>query len=201
MIRLAYCFCQGISTAVAARNTGLSVKTVRGLYLDLRARLLKPAFNRWHGTNRMLTSVTEPEHERIIRVEYFETLAACGMNETCRRNFRLGNRKVRQCRACPLGKTYSDERRAEAYTVIDAVHDFYERIGIRGEKDRLAALLFRERLIHATAIGTVQAHSRKRANGFFDPAERSFLGGGTLLDALLTDLANDPLTGEGGTIS
>lgn len=194
LIRLAYCFCQGIGTKVAARNTGLSVKTVRGLYLDFRARLLKPAFNRWHGTNRMLTSIAEPEHERIIRVEYFETLAACGMNETCRRNFHLGNRKARQCRACPLARVYSDDRRAEAYTVIDAVHDFYEHIGIRGEKDRLAVLLFRERLIHATAIGTVQTHSRKRANGFFDPEDRSFLSGGTLLDVLLTDLTQDKLS-------
>lgn len=172
------------------------MKTVRGLYLALRARLLKPAFNRWHGLNRMLTSIAEPSHERIIRMEYFETLAACGMNVTCRRNFVLGNRKARQCRACPLARTYSDERRAEAFAVIDAVHDFYERIGIRGEKDRLSVSLFRERLIHATVVGTVMAHSRKRANGFFDPEDRSFLSGGTLLDALLTDLANDPLPGD-----
>jgi hypothetical protein len=169
---------------------------VRSLYLTLRARLLKPAFNRWHGLNRMLTSVPTPAHEAIIRIEYLETIAACGMNEVCRRNFRLGNGKARQCRACPLAQVYSDERRAEAYAVIDAVHMFYEQLGIRGEKDRLPVLLFRERLIHRTVIGTVQAHSRKRANGFFDPEDRSFLSGGTLLDALLTDMANEPLAGR-----
>ncbi|WP_244459729.1 hypothetical protein [Roseomonas fluvialis] len=141
----------------------------------------------------MLTSIAQPEHERIIRMEYFETLAVCGMNETCRRNFRLGNRKARQCRACPLARVYSDERRAEAYAVIDAVHDFYERIGIRGEKERLAVLMFRERLIHATVMGTVQAHSRKRTNGFFDPEEQSFLSGGALLNMILNDLSIDPL--------
>lgn len=199
-MRLAYCFCQGIGTKVAARNTGLSVKTVRGVYIALRERLRKPSFNRWHGLNRMLTSVSVPEQELIIRIEYFETLAACGLNETCRRNFRLGNRKARQCRACPLAQVYSDERRAEAYTVIDAVHDFYERIGIRGEKDRLGTLLFRDRLIHATVAGTVQNHSRKRANGLFDPEDRSFLSGGKLLDVLLTDLANEPLTEKYGNV-
>lgn len=193
LMRLAYCFCQGIGTKVAARNTGISVKTVRGLYITLRERLRKPAFNRWHGLNRMLTSVSVPEHELIIRTEYFETLAACGLNETCRRNFRLGNRKSRQCRACPLAFVYSDARRTEAYTVIDAVHDFYERLGIRGEKNRLPVLLFRERLIHATIVGTVQAVSRKRANGFFDPEEKTFLSGGTLLDMLLSDLSADPI--------
>ncbi|MBE9188647.1 hypothetical protein IQ270_29465 [Microcoleus sp. LEGE 07076] len=193
-MRLVYCFCQGIGTKVAARNTGLSVKTVRGLYIALRERLRKPAFNRWHGLNRMLTSVSVPEHELIIRAEYFETLAACGLNETCRRNFRLGNRKARQCRACPLALVYSNERRTEAFMVIDAVHDFYERIGIRGEKDRPGPLLFRDRLIHTTVAGTVHAHSRKRANGFFDPEDRSFLSGGALLHLLVEDLANFPLS-------
>lgn len=36
-LRLIYCFCQGISLAVTARSTGLSVKTVRRHYLALCA--------------------------------------------------------------------------------------------------------------------------------------------------------------------
>ncbi len=186
LIRVAYCFCQGIPVKVAARSTGLSAKTVRGLYLDLRARLLKPAFNRWHGTNRMLTGIGVPEHEGIIRMEFFETMAACGMNETCRRNFVLGNRKARQCRSCPLARAYPDEARcAEAYAVIDAVHTFYEALGIRGEKGRLPVLLFRERLIHTTVIGSVGAESLTRDKGAIHSRNSSFLAMETLLKKLL----------------
>lgn len=193
LMRLAYCFCQGIGLEVAARSSGLSRKTIRGIYIDLRKRLLKPAFNRWHGTNRRFLKLPGPAYEVLVRAVYFDTLARCAGNETCARNFRLGNRKRRQCRACPLADTASDERRAEAYTVIDTVHDFYERLGIRGEKDVSPVLLFRERLIHTTVVATVQNHSRTLANGFFDPTDRGFLSGGTLLDVLLTDLADDPL--------
>ncbi|GEM_PF-5743325 len=56
-----------------------------------------------------------------------------------------------------------------------------------------SVVLFRERLIHTTVIGTVQNHSKTLPSGLFDPNERSFLCGGTLLDALLMDLANVPL--------
>ena len=63
LIRLVYCFCQGISIAVTARNTGLSQKTVRKHYLALRALLLRPAFNRWHGTNTRLLTLETPEQE------------------------------------------------------------------------------------------------------------------------------------------
>jgi hypothetical protein len=193
LMRLAYCFCQGIGLELAARSTGLSRKTARGTYLDLRTRLLKPAFNRWHGTNRRFLKLPSPEYEVLVRAAYFDTLARCAGNEICARNFRLGNRLRRQCRTCPLAGTASDERRSEAYTVIDTVHDFYERLGIRGEKDMPPVLLFRERLIHTTVVATVHNHSRTLANGFFDPVDRGFLSGGTLLDVLLTDLADDPL--------
>lgn len=191
LMRLVYCFCQGVPLKIAARTTGLSVKTVRGVYLDLRKRLLKPAFNRWHGTNRRFLKLPGPEHEAALRVAYFDMLARCAGNETCARNYRLGNRKSRQCRNCPLAEQASDERRADAYSVIDTVHEFYERLGIRGEKDIPPILLFRERLIHTTVVATVQNHSRTLANGFFDPNERTFLSGGALLDAVLTDLEQD----------
>jgi hypothetical protein len=193
LIRLVYCFCQGISGKITARNTGLSLKSVRRHFLDLRKRLLKPAFNRWHGTNRKLLSVALPEVEDTIRRSYFAFFAACAGHETCARNFRLGNRKKRQCRTCPLGAVYSDERRAEAYTVIDTIHEFYETLGIRGAVAENKLQDFQERLVHTTAIATVRNHSRKLPNGFFDPAEKSFLSGGALMDALLNDLANDPL--------
>ena len=193
LMRLVYCFCQGIGTEVAARSTGLTPKTARGVYLALRKRLLKPAFNRWHGTNRRLLRLPRAEYEVMVRAKYFDVLAGCAGNETCGRNWRLGNRKVRQCRSCPLAEVFTDESRAEAYVLIDTVHGFYERLGIRGEKELPPVIRFHERLIHTTVVGTVQNNSRKLPTGFFDPSERTFLSGGALLDTLLKDLAEEPL--------
>ncbi len=123
-MRLVYCFCQGIGIAIAARSTGLSTKTVRSVYLALRQRLLKPAFDRWHGTNRMMLRLLGPEYEVMVRAGYFDLLARCAGNENCARNFRLGNRKERRCRRCPLAAVWQDDLLAEVYTVIDTVHLF-----------------------------------------------------------------------------
>lgn len=186
-MRLVYCFCQGISLAVAARNTGLSQKTVRKHYLALRALLVRPAFNRWHGTNLRLLRLSKPEQQAMVRLVFFDRLAACAQNAHCARNHRLGNRKARQCRACPLKGQLSPERIADAHLMIDTVHAFYETLGIRGEKRMNPVLLFRERLIHTTVIGTVHTHSRKLPNGFFDPADTGFLSGARLMDALMAE--------------
>lgn len=183
-LRLVYCFCNGVPVAIASRSTGLSAKTVRGLYIELRGRLLEPAFNRWHGTNRRLINLPTREWEEVLRAGYFDLLARCANNQTCARNWRLGNRKARQCRSCPLGGVWADEQHAEAYTIIDTVHRFYEALGIRGEKGTSPVMLFRERLIHATVVATAQNHSQKLANGFFDPKERKFKSGGSLLSML-----------------
>jgi len=196
VIRLAYCFCQGLSLQAAAHATGLSAKTVRSHYLALRQRLLKPAFNRWHGVHTHLVRVPSPEEEIALRIGYIATLATCAGNETCTRNYRLGNRKRRQCRSCPLATALSDARRGAAYALIDTVHAFYERLGIRGEKDRPPELLFLERLIHTNTVASALEHSRRTTSGLFDPNERTFLSGGTLLDLLLRDLAHRPLGTE-----
>jgi len=184
-VRLVYCFCNGVPVAIAARSTGLSAKTVRGLYIELRGRLLEPAFNRWHGTNRRLVNLPAQEWEEFLRAGYFDLLARCAGNETCARNWRLGNRKTRQCRSCPLAGVWTDERRAEAYTVIDTVHRFYETLGIRGEKGIPPLMLFRERMIHTTVVATIQNHCRRLPNGLFDPEDTSFLGGRSLMSGIL----------------
>lgn len=187
-VRLVYFFCNGVPIKIAARNTALSAKTVRSVYIDLRKRLLEPAFNRWHGTSQRLLALTAPDEEFAARTLYLDALARCAGNESCARNYRLGNRKKRQCRTCPLAAANSDEPRAEAYAVIDAVHDFYERLGIRGEKDIPPAILFRERLIHTAVIGTVHANSRRLQSGFFDPSEETFTSGGPLLRLFFANL-------------
>lgn len=183
-IRLVYFFCNGLPVRLTAKLTGLTPKTVRGVYLELRARLLEPQFNRWHATNGRLVDLPEVGGEAIIRAGFFFVLAQCANNETCARNWRLGNRKKRQCRSCPLADVYRDNDRAAAHTVIDTVHQFYERIGIRGEKEGNSVLLFRERLVHMTVVATARANSVIMANGLASPKDRGFLSASTLVSAL-----------------
>lgn len=182
---LVYLFCNGAPIKFASRHAKLSLKTVRSLYLELRHHLLEPEFNQWHGTNRRLIDLSEPGHEAILRAGFFYTLSLCASNQTCARNRRLGNRKQRQCRKCPLAEVYADERREQAYFVLDAVHDFYEKLGIRGEKGGNAIMLLRERLIHTTVVATALKNTRKLPNGLFDPKDRGFGSGILLVEKLL----------------
>ncbi len=123
LIRLAYCFCNGIPVRAAAASVNLSAKTVRTVYLDFRQRLTHPKFNHWHGAYRRLVKMPSIETEMLVRVAFIDTLAECGLNETCYRNFKLGNRKTRLCRACPLPKRFTSAKRVEeALEVIDEVH-------------------------------------------------------------------------------
>ncbi len=194
LIRVAFSFCHGLSIAVTAKATGLSEKTVRSLFLDLRRRLTRPRFNRWHNAYLRLAGLPSVEQEALVRTSFVDTLADCAFNETCRRNYRLGNRKRRLCRACPLpGRFSSAEKVDEALNTIDAVHDFYERIGIRGEKATDPLVLFRLRLLHTTTVATALASTRHSAGQLASPTDRTFLSVGTLLTMLLDDLAEEPI--------
>lgn len=194
LIRLAFCFCNGIPVHAAAASVNLSTKTVRSVYLEFRQRLTHPKFNHWHGAYQRLVNMPSIETEMLVRVAFIDTLAECGLNETCYRNYRLGNRKARLCRGCPLpNRLTAPERVSEALEAIDAVQSFYERIGIRGESQADALSLFRLRLIHTTTIATSVSSSRRRKNGLADPAHREHLSVGTLLDTLLSDLADRSL--------
>ncbi|MCA1241464.1 hypothetical protein LC092_03325 [Stappia stellulata] len=193
-MRLIYMFAQGISIEITARSTRLSKKTVRTVFLKLRDRLTRPVFNRWHGTHRRLLKLVDPGHEALVRVTFFDVLAECYFNQTCHRNWTLGNRKARQCRSCPLpGKFQTDQTKADALALIDAVHELYRRLGLRLEKGHDPVRLFRLRLLHTTVVGTVLNHSRKLQTGLLDPTDMSYLACGSLIDVFLTDLANDPL--------
>lgn len=194
LIRLVYCFCQGTSTDVAARSTLLSVKTVRGVYVALRRRLTKPQLQRWHGTYTRILSMPSLDIEMLLRATFFDTLYGRYADETCARNYRLGNRKTRLCRKCPLpGRFSSKDDIEQALALIDMIYAFYASLGIRGETREDPVSLFRLRLIHTVVVATVRANSRPLPSGPFDPTERAFLSGGALLDLMLTDLADDPL--------
>ena len=189
LIRLCWGFGQGISIRAMAGSQGLSAKTVRAVYLDLRQRLKQPAFRRWHGLHRALIHHVEPETDALIRTAFIDVLAGCYGNDTCYRVFRRGNRETRLCAACPIPRAFSTAQNAQdAVELVDQVRGLYTRLGIR-EPDADPLQRFRERLIHGAVVYGVHANSRRLPNGLLDPSDMGYLAIGTLMDLLLSDLA------------
>lgn len=194
IIRLAHAFCHGLSIRAAANATGVTPKTARKYYIELRERLRKPRFRKWHRINITLPNVPSPEADWIVKAAFFDVLGECYANKTCYRNFKAGNRKNRICRRCPVPAKFTGGSQAiEAVGLIDAVRRFYETIGIRSEADRDQVSLFRIRLIHTLTITTVRENSATLDSGLMDPLEKTFLSFGTLLDRMLEDLTEEPL--------
>eukprot|EP00752_Nemacystus_decipiens_P000231 g231.t1 len=187
-VQLAYGFCAGISVKAIAASSGVTTKTARAEYIALRPLLLRPAFNKWHGLKRALLTVSDSETEALIKASFIDELAACHLNTTCYRNFRLGNRKARQCRTCPLeGKFAARESTAAAIGVADEVTRFYARLGIRGESKADPLRLFRQRLAHTTAVTWALAHSKRLPTGLPSPVDDGEYSVGQLLDRLLSE--------------
>ena len=188
-MRLAFNFAQGVSLTDTATVSGLTRKSVRDMFGEFRETLLRPDFNRWHGTNRMMTTINQTEHEALIRATFFDVLAGCHGNTTCYRNFRLGNRKSRLCRKCPLPGKFSDpENLANALATIDAVHEFYEHLRWRGEKAKDTVRLFRLRFIHTVTVATARANSRFLPNGVASPMDDGFLSTATLAQQIMASI-------------
>jgi len=194
IIQLAYAFGQGFPLPQAMALTGLSRKTIRHYYQAMRARLMQPKFNRWHGVLALLPTITDPQTTLLVKSTFFDLMAECYASHKCFENYQSGKRKTRQCRACPLnGKFKNALTLAEAYTVIDEVRGFYKNIGIRREADHDPVSLFRMRLMHTSTVIIVQQNSKRLENGLLDPQDQTFLSLGMLLDIMLEDLADNPL--------
>ena len=194
LIRLAYAFGQGIGIEAAAKANGLSRKTVRSLYLDLRSRLAKPAFRRWHSLRRALVRRVNSDVDLLMRAAFIDVLADCHANGTCYRVFRRGNRKDRLCRACPIPSCFPTAgAAAEAVAMVDTVRSFYGRLGIR-EPGSETPVVFRLRLIHSSVIASVRESTRRLPNGLLDPSDQDYLALGQLLLLLMDDLAADQAT-------
>ncbi len=188
LIRLAFCFCNGVPVRLAAASVNLSTKTARTIYLQFRRRLTHPKFNRWHGAYQRLARMPSVDSEMLVRTSFIDTLAECGLNETCYRNFRLGNRKSRLCRSCRLPQRFSSADRVnDALGVIDTVQAFYAMLGIRGETDIDPLVLFRLRLIHATTIATAREASRIRGPKLTGDHLKAFRSVRTLIECVVDD--------------
>jgi len=186
IVRLAYSFAHGAAIADTAEAIGISRKSVREEFIGFRERLVKPAFNRWHQTNRVLVRIVDPKQEALIRAAFFDVLGECFLNDTCYRNFAFGNRKRRLCRKCPVPGKFREERDVKpALESIDAVRRFYEQIGWRGETREDPYRLIRRHFIHATVVGTALANTRKLPGQIADPSDTGFLSVRTMAQALL----------------
>lgn len=191
LIRIAYAFCQGIRVDAAAKAAGLSRKSVRAVYLDLRPRLKKPAFRRWNSLVRALVHVDDPEADALMRAAFLDVLAGCYGNQTCLKTYRRGNRKDRLCRSCPIsGKFSSVETAIEAVALVDQLRAFHERLGLR-ESPNMDLERFRECLIYFSTVETVRQHSAQLPNGLLDPSDQDYLAIGQLHMLIMDDLAAD----------
>lgn len=186
-------FCLGLSVATTARQSGVGEKTTRGLYQSLRARLTKPAFNKWHHGGNRLVRVSSTEIEDAVRDAFFDTLSQCHGNRTCRRNWTAGNRKTRLCRACPIPDRLRDEANVPlALETVDTVHAFYDRLGIKGERGVDRVTLFKLRLLHTATIITMSEGTPWKS-GRMDLAYRDFTSFRTLFETMIAELLENPL--------
>ncbi|MTD94355.1 hypothetical protein GIW81_08410 [Hyphomicrobium sp. xq] len=182
-------FAQGIGVNIAAKATGTSRKTMRGLYIDFRDRLSDPVFARWHRANAALLNVTAAEEIALIKSAMLELLAQCHALDTCYRNYRAGRRSSPICRACPLHRKFtSPETDGEAAALINSLRAFYHALNIHAEEGRDPVSLLRARLIHMVTIAAVTQNSRRLAGGRLDPKQKTFLSFGTFREVLARHL-------------
>jgi hypothetical protein len=191
LIRLVYFFCNGIGIDSAARRLGLSRKTVRGHYFDLRRRLVKPKFRRWHRVYSALGVVADQAKVYRIKGGVIESLAVCYYSD-CHTNYVSGNRKSRMCRSCPLPCTFTKlDIATEAIGVVDAIQSLYKRHDIRGDVRPDKVSVFFERFVHVGVLAGVRRKSKSLSNGMLDPKDTDFEGAGTLMLMLLDDMSDE----------
>ena len=179
-------FCYGVSVPLAAKQTGLTPKSIRATYLQLREHLLRSEFAPWHRANRVLVTITSKDIQEALRESLFDELSACHANKTCWRNFKTGHRKNRLCRPCPLKTQFTDELRLEeALHFSDTIRAFYAQIGIGHESKFTAIERFKRRAIHTATITAASQATRRGKTGVYDYTDPAPLAFKTLLQTML----------------
>lgn len=194
ILRLSYAFASAVPIKRAAASQDVSQKTARQFYFLCRDHLKAPAFRRWHSLSLINPNLPgDVLSQATPKVAFFDVMAECHDNETCYRNFRLGNRKSRFCRACPLESKFTGPlAKTDAIHVIDAVHELYRHLGLRREVGTDPVANFRDRLLHTTVIKELHHRSATRADGTLDPADMSYEGAGTFALLLMDELSALP---------
>ena len=175
---------------VAMSKSGLSRKTVRGMYLDFRDRLTKEDFSRW---NPLFASFPTETLEDVAAYGFgvMAVMHRCATNATCRRNYLLGNRKQRECRNCPLDKWFNKPMALETRELVDQVWAFYRHLGISEGRDRSLKTFVRQ-MVHLEALNLAAAHSRRHPDGRFITNDDHYLSCGTLMGFLMYDIVAEP---------
>ena len=167
-------FCLNASVKHTARKTGLSEKTVRNLYADLRALLTDPRYRKWH--NYDLESVFAfPGGDKIV-AGIWACFGACYFHDECFRNYRYGKRKARQCAVCPvrqadeLAPFLTPELVESMLDLIETTRALYQVLLGRSKEDVAdQGAAFRLRAYHATIVLTAHRASHTIVDGAVRP--------------------------------
>lgn len=163
-------FCQNASVPHVAQQTGLSDKSVRDLYLAIRALLTDPRYRKWHGFDRL--SVYAFKDLEQIEAEIWRCFADCYFDDECFRNYRYGKRSERQCRNCParrseiLQSALTPELVDTMLNLVETVRAFYQvLIGLSRERGGNRTENFRIRAYHAIIVLSARMESSHVENG------------------------------------
>lgn len=152
-------FAFGDSIAPIATDAGVSTKAAIQLILALRRRLFSPPFYRWKSPGPFFTTYDVPYQDAVERT-IFGVLQLCYENKRCRSNYVQGRRVGRMCRGCPTSTIFEDyptQQRAIAY--CDTIAEFYQRLGIGGERGTDRTEVFMLRWTHTMVVLRAMAAS------------------------------------------
>ena len=207
-------FVLGCPIRTCAEGTGVSERTVRETYRDLRARLLRPAFRRWGPRDVLFGDLKEAERHEDRWRDLLARIAGCMARSRCWNDFVSGKRSSRNCRSCPILDfdvvAHFEATRAEladdiaaaqqdflgtAYDLMDDARAFYDRLGWREPVTAATDVsIIEQRVFHAHALQKCANLTRLSSDGEnFDLHDDGFQTFGTLLTLLAQDLMDDPL--------
>lgn len=189
-------FCWPRSVKDAAQLSGLSLPTVRGSYLALRALLLDARYRKWHGFDVQSPYQLDPVLSALIWQLLWSSYAECYGNEECQRNYMYKKRKKRECASCPILQSETmraligDTHRAHWLRIVDRTRNFYlSKIGMRRE-DGFAREIFKQRAYHQQIVGAARARSMTRTAAGKRAVDHAKRGPGTVHDLWQTMLSH-----------
>lgn len=194
-LRLIECFAATMPIRECAEFVGVSPKTVRETYTLLRARLMEPAFARWHPRNIQYLRQADKDEEEARWQIFLPLLTKCYHNRTCLDNYQRGKRQHRICRSCPIKEYYkNDENLEQVNLVADSSREFYDHFGWGPERSRDPASLLEERITHETVLMEAESHSQRTEDGLLvirDDDNPMSLG--AVVRVFIAQLADRPL--------
>ncbi|MEO1043198.1 MAG: hypothetical protein AAFX52_13000 [Pseudomonadota bacterium] len=186
-------FCLQEPIPDCAKRVGVSTKTVRATYHDLRARLIRPAFARWHPVGELNVDLSvQAAKDRLAKRQYL-LLGRCFDHPTCWNNFVSGKRKTRQCRKCPLLPSFGLEETLRLLMIADSVRIFYSDMRWGRERGADQAGLMELRVLHNHVLITALHETPLNKDGTFNVESEEPLALGTLLLELIDHLEDHPL--------